>query len=165
MAATLGDAGLDRRGPGGYTGAVDEAPGAPGEKLVLAVDDDQLIRNLLELTIAGAGFKVALAADAQEAAAKIEKEEPQLIITDLMMPGLGGYEFLRTLPGIGAGRVPVIVITASALDASTVGMIKQEANVVEFFGKPIKMNALILALHKHLNTAPLPAQSRGLNDR
>jgi CheY-like chemotaxis protein len=143
----------------------EEALGAPGDKLVLVVDDDPLIRDLLELTLGAAGFKVALAVNGQDAAAKLDKAEPQLIITDLMMPGQGGFEFMRTLPGAGAGRVPVVVITASQLDASTVAMMKQEANVVEFFAKPIKMNALILALHKHLKTAPLPATSRGLNDR
>lgn len=157
---------LDLDGRRGYTRAVEgEAPGAPGDKLVLVVDDDPLIRELLQLTLTGAGFKVALAVDGRDAALKIEKETPQLIITDLMMPGQGGYEFLRELPGAGIGQVPVIVITASALAPSTVSVIKQEANVVEFFAKPIKMNALILALHRHLNTAPLPASSRGLNDR
>lgn len=138
---------------------------APGDKLVLIVDDDPLIRDLLELTLTGAGFKVLLAVDGNDAAAKLDKAEPHLIITDLMMPGQGGYEFIRTLPGAGAGSTPVVVVSASALDASTIAMIKQEANVVDFFSKPIKMNALIMALHKHLGTAPLAARSRGINDR
>jgi CheY-like chemotaxis protein len=143
----------------------EDAPAAPGDKLILVVDDDPLIRDLLELTLTGAGFKTAFAVDGKDATAQLDKIEPQLIITDLMMPGQGGYEFLRELPGAGAARTPVVVISASALDASTIGMIKQEANVVEFFSKPIKMNALIMALHKHLGTVPLPNQSRGINDR
>lgn len=135
----------------------------PGDKLILVIDDDPLIRDLLELTLTGAGFKVALATNGVDATKKLDAITPHLIITDLMMPGQGGYEFLRALPGAGIGPVPVAVITASALDASTVKIIKAEANVVEFFSKPIKMNAMILALHKHLGTVPSETQSRGLN--
>jgi CheY-like chemotaxis protein len=155
----------------GYTAGVSEEEeystplGAPADKLVFVVDDDPLIRDLLELTVTGAGFRYASAVNGQDAAAKLETLEPHLIITDLMMPGQGGYEFLRSLQGTAGGRLPVIVVTASQLDASTVKMIKQEANVVEFFNKPIKMPLLIGALHKYLRTAPLPAGSRGLNDR
>jgi CheY-like chemotaxis protein len=158
---------LTAEGPGATLALVEEGapPAAPGDKLVLIVDDDPLIRDLLELTLTGAGFKVLLAVDGHDATAKLDKAEPHLIITDLMMPGQGGYEFIRMLPGAGAGRTPVVVVSASALDQSTIGMIKQEANVVDFFSKPIKMNALIMALHKHLGTAPLASQSRGLNDR
>lgn len=142
-----------------------EGAGNPADKLILVVDDDPLIRDLLELTLGGAGFKVVLAVDGNDAAKKLDALEPHLIITDLMMPGQGGYEFIRTLPGAGAGSTPVLVVSASALDASTIAMIKQEANVQEFFSKPIKMNALILSIHKLLGTAPLETASRGLNDR
>ncbi|MDX6771102.1 MAG: response regulator [Elusimicrobiota bacterium] len=139
--------------------------GSPADKLVFVVDDDPLIRDLLDITLKDAGFKTAFAVNGHDAAGKLETLEPHLIITDLMMPGQGGYEFLRSLQGSAGGRLPIIVITASQLDASTVRMIKQEANVVEFVNKPIKMALLIGALHKHLNTAPLPTTSRGLNDR
>lgn len=141
--------------------------GKPGDKLILIVDDDPLIRDLLELTITSAGFKVVLAVNGHDAAGKLDTMTPNLIITDLMMPGQGGYEFIRALGGAGAGSTPVFVVSASALDKSTIGMIKQEANVMEFFSKPIKMNALILALHKYLGTAPSAdaSTSRGLNDR
>lgn len=142
-----------------------EGAAKPGDKLVLVVDDDPLIRDLLELTLGGAGFKIVLAVNGHDAMGKLDKASPDLIITDLMMPGQGGYEFIRTLGGAGAGSTPVVVVSASALDASTIGMIKQEANVVDFFSKPIKMNALIMALHKHLGTAPQETASRGLNDR
>lgn len=143
-----------------------EGAASPADKLILVVDDDPLIRDLLELTLTGAGFKVVLAVDGNDAAKKLDALEPHLIITDLMMPGQGGYEFIRTLPGAGAGSTPVLVVSASALDASTIAMIKQEANVHDFFSKPIKMNALILSIHRLLGTAPQEAaSSRGINER
>lgn len=149
----------------------DEPPpqefGSPADKLVLIVDDDPLIRDLLELALSGAGFKVLLAVDGLDAAKKLDAHEPHIILADLMMPAQGGFEFLRSLQGTPAGRLPVIVVTASSLDASTIAMIRQESNVVEFVNKPIRMNQLLAAVHKQLGTKPSSSApvTRGLNDR
>lgn len=145
----------------------EEAFAAPADKLVLVVDDDPLIRDLLELTLGTEGFRLLLATDGLDAAKKLEAATPHLIICDLMMPGQGGFEFLRGLQGSDGGRLPVVIITASQVNASTVGMMRQEVNVVEFLNKPIPMNKLMATLHRHLRTRPSsPASgSRGLNDR
>jgi DNA-binding response OmpR family regulator len=70
------------------------------------------------------------------------------------MPGQSGYEFLRSLQAAGSGRIPVFVVTGSTLDASTISVIKQEGNVVEFIGKPVNVRKFTAALHAHLRTAP-----------
>ena len=138
----------------------------PSEKLILIVDDDETVRSLLELRISIEGFRVLLAVNGRDAVAKLTREKPDLIITDLMMPDQGGYELLRALAEAGIRRVPVFVITAAALDPSTITMIKQEANVVEFVAKPITMPLFLAALHRHLRTTPASrSSSRGLNDR
>ncbi|MCR4295037.1 MAG: response regulator, partial [Elusimicrobia bacterium] len=112
---------------------------APGEKLILVVDDDETVRSFLEMSAGLQGFRVLTAVDALDAGAKLESQTPDLIITDLMMPGQGGYEFLRSLQGSSNGRIPVFIVTGSALDDSTIKMIRAEANVVEFVAKPVKM--------------------------
>ena len=94
------------------------------------------------------------AVDGLDAGAKLEAHTPDLIITDLMMPGQGGYEFLRSLQGKASARIPVFIVTGSALDDSTIKMIRAEANVVEFVSKPVKMKPFVAALHKTLKTAP-----------
>ena len=127
---------------------------SPSEKLVLVVDDDESVRSLIEMTAMTQGFQVLTAENGNDAMSKLESRAPDLIVTDLMMPGQSGYEFLRSLQAAGNGRIPVFVVTGSALDASTVGVIKQEGNVVEFFSKPIAMAKFTAALHKHLKTAP-----------
>lgn len=127
---------------------------APGDKLILVVDDDETVRSFLELSASMQGFRVLTAVDGNDARAKLEAQTPDLIITDLMMPGLGGYEFLRSLQGSATGRIPVFVVTGSALDDSTIKLIRAEANIVEFIAKPVKMAALNAALHKTLKTAP-----------
>jgi CheY-like chemotaxis protein len=130
------------------------APAAPGEKLILVVDDDETVRSFLEMSAGLQGFRVLTAVDGLDAGVKLESQTPDLIITDLMMPGQGGYEFLRSLQGSSNGRIPVFIVTGSALDDSTIKMIRAEANVVEFVAKPVKMAKFVAALHKTLKTAP-----------
>lgn len=138
------------------TVVADPAPvlAAPGEKLILVVDDDETVRSFLEMSASLQGFRVLTAVDGLDAGVKLESQTPDLIITDLMMPGQGGYEFLRSLQGGASGRIPVFIVTGSALDDSTIKMIRAEANVVEFVAKPVKMAKFVSALHKTLKTAP-----------
>ncbi|OGS41304.1 MAG: hypothetical protein A2506_11405 [Elusimicrobia bacterium RIFOXYD12_FULL_66_9] len=134
-----------------------EAPpefASPADKLMMVVDDDDGVRSLIEMSATMQGFQVVTAVNGHDATAKLAERPADLIVTDLMMPGQGGYEFLRALQAAGGPRVPVFVVTGSTLDESTVKMIRQEANVVEFFAKPLRIPALVAALHKHLKTAP-----------
>ncbi len=130
------------------------ALGSPADKLVLVVDDDENVRAFLEMSVKNAGFKVATAADGIDATTQLNASPPDLIVTDLMMPGVGGYEFLRSLQGGSDKRIPVFVVTGCALEDSTISLVRQEGNVVEFIPKPIGVPALVAALHKHLKTAP-----------
>ena len=112
------------------------------------------------------GFQVATAYDGHEGAQKVAERAPDLIITDLMMPGKGGYEFLRDLQVTGHGAIPVLVISASLVNDSTVKLIRQEANVIEFIRKPLPMAALVARLHTVLKTQPpVRARTKGINDR
>ncbi len=130
------------------------APAKPADKLVLVVDDDETVRSFVEMSVMTAGFRVVTATDGQDALNKLAATPPDLIVTDLMMPGIGGYEFLRTLQGGGTRRIPVFVVTGSMLEDSTIALIRQEGNVVEFIPKPIRVAVFVAALHKHLKTTP-----------
>lgn len=127
---------------------------APSDKLLMIVDDDEAVRSFLETCASMQGFRVLVATDGLDAGKQLNTQVPDLIITDLMMPGQGGYEFLRSLQGSASGRIPIFVVTGSVLDDSTVKMIRAEANVVEFVTKPVKITAFVAALHKTLKTAP-----------
>lgn len=126
----------------------------PSEKLLLVVDDDELVRSFLETAASQQGFRVFTAVDGIDAGVKLASQTPDLLILDLMMPGQGGYEFLRSLQGTASRAIPVFIVTGSALDNSTIKMICSEANVVEFISKPVRMAKFIAALHKTLKTAP-----------
>jgi two-component system response regulator MprA len=121
---------------------------------VLVVDDDETVRSFIETCAAMQGFQVVTAVNGIDAMGKLSARRPDLIVTDLMMPGQSGYEFLRSLQAAGNGRIPVFVVTGSVLDKSTIAIIRQEANVVEFIAKPVGVGKFVAALHAHLRTAP-----------
>jgi PAS domain S-box-containing protein len=87
---------------------------ATGE--VLIVEDDANTRGMLARVLAKAGWTVAEAEDGQQGLAELEANTPQLILLDLMMPVMDGFEFLREVRARPEWRdVPVIVITAKDL--------------------------------------------------
>ena len=124
----------------------------PRTKLILIIDDDDVICTLVSMALQTEGFQTSIAINGAEAMKKIDACMPDLIITDLMMPRQGGYEFLRNLKARGETRVPVIIITSHDLKPSTIDLIRQEANVVDFLEKPIPAKMLAFTVHQILNT-------------
>jgi two-component system response regulator VicR len=125
---------------------------SPSDLLLMIVDDEEDIRTLVEINLKKEGFQTVCAVDGLDAISKLEPRAPDLIFLDLMMPGQSGYEFLRHLQGAGHGRIPVVIATARSLDSSTIAVILQEGNVVEFFTKPFDWPKILNAVHKRLNT-------------
>jgi CheY-like chemotaxis protein len=124
----------------------------PADLLLMIIDDEEDIRTLVEINLKREGFKTVSAVDGRDAISKLEPRAPDLIFLDLMMPGQSGYEFLRHLQGSGHGRIPVVIATARSLDSTTIAVILQEGNVVEFFTKPFNWPQILDAIHKRLNT-------------
>ena len=89
---------------------------ADGRAQVLVVDDDPKTRDMLRRTLQKAGWMVAEAANGCEAIETLERSNPALILLDLMMPGMDGFEVLERLQGDETWReVPVIIVTAKDL--------------------------------------------------
>lgn len=85
------------------------------EKKILIVDDEPDVRNFLATCIQDAGFIVDSAIDGQDALEKIEKETPDLMTLDMVMPRKSGIELIRILRKNDKwAKLPVIVITAHA---------------------------------------------------
>lgn len=78
---------------------------------ILVVDDEPSIVTLLEFNLQKEGFTVITASDGQIALEKFEKEQPDLIVLDLMLPGIDGYEVCRRLREKGR-TVPLLMLTA-----------------------------------------------------
>lgn len=87
-------------------------------KKILAVDDERHIVRLVEVNLARAGYQVVTAYDGREALQKVESEKPDLVVLDVMMPYMDGFEVLRNLKANPAtAEIPVIMLTAKAQDA------------------------------------------------
>jgi CheY-like chemotaxis protein len=83
---------------------------------ILVVEDDQPILELMDLLIRKLGYEPVLIANGMEALRRVKKEEPSLILLDIMMTPINGWEFLEKLRGeLGMREIPVVLFTASPL--------------------------------------------------
>ena len=86
-------------------------------KKILAVDDEKNIVRLVQAVLERHGFQVITAYDGKEALEKIASEHPDLVILDVMMPYMDGFEVLQTMRRNAATReIPVIMLTAKSQD-------------------------------------------------
>ncbi len=88
------------------------------KKKILVVDDEKHIVRLVQVNLERAGYEVATAYDGVEALEKVEKENPDMIVLDVMMPRKDGFETLKELQANPKTKdIPVIMLTAKAQDA------------------------------------------------
>lgn len=126
-------------------------------RTILVVDDKREIRTLLSDYLSQEGFSVIGAGDGREALFVARQEKPDLIILDLMMPEMGGYEFMRIY-----GReadTPVIILTARLDEGDKV--LGLELGADDYVTKPFSMReltarvrAVLRRLEKQTNDAP-----------
>ena len=105
-------------------------------KTVLVVDDEQDIRHFLELVLQSAGYDVECAADGQEALARIAARPPDLVLLDLMMPIMDGWEVLDRL---GRRKPPTVLVLSAAADPARAA----KAGAAACVAKPFSARALL----------------------
>ncbi len=87
-------------------------------KKIMAVDDERHIVRLIQVNLERSGFQVITAFDGPDALKKVETDRPDLIVLDVMMPKMDGFEVLKRLQANPETReIPVIMLTAKAQDA------------------------------------------------
>ena len=102
---------------------------------ILAVDDERSVVRLIQVNLERAGYEVVAAYDGREALQKIEQEAPDLIILDVMMPYVDGFEVLKNLKANPeTSRIPVIMLTVRAQDADI--LYGYETGAVRYLTKP-----------------------------
>jgi len=91
---------------------------AKRKKKILVVDDQKHIVRLVQITLEKAGYEVVTAYDGVEALEKVEQEHPDMLVLDVMMPRMDGFEVLQRLQADPRyQQIPVIMLTAKAQDA------------------------------------------------
>ncbi|MCA9289461.1 MAG: response regulator, partial [Phycisphaerales bacterium] len=112
------------------------------QKRVLVVDDADDLVELLEYNLARAGFAVRTASNGREALARITQDPPDLIVLDLMMPGMSGSEVLRRLRADDkTAELPVIILTAKGEETDQVVGLTLGAD--DYVTKPYSIQVLM----------------------
>ena len=106
---------------------------------VLVVDDEPMVREVLTRYLRGDGFEVATAADGEEALARFGETEPDLVLLDLMLPRLDGYEVFRRLRE--RAPTPVIMITARGEEIDRI--VGLEGGADDYIGKPFSPREVV----------------------
>lgn len=121
---------LDRSGPGGRSGG----------PLVLVVDDDDRLREYMRVNLEAEGYAVREAASAEDALAAIEDQAPELVLLDVVMPGVDGWQMLQRMQE-RHGSIPVIMFSGQVEEASARDAEQRGAR--GFIGKPFDPQQLI----------------------
>jgi DNA-binding response OmpR family regulator len=120
---------------------------------ILVVDDDEGIRDLLRLHLTSAGYEVQVAADAIAAGYIVLRSPPDLIITDVSMPHMDGFEFVAALKAdTTLPRIPVIFLT-SVEDGDSRG---RELGAVGYVTKPVRADRLLALVAQHVPGGAIP---------
>ena len=118
---------------------------------ILIVDDDQHINDMLKENLCTEGYDVIVAYSGTEALMLLAKEKPDLILLDLMLPGITGEELLPLIKGI-----PVIVLSAKADISDKVGLLRGGA--VDYITKPFDMQELFARIEVQLRKTYQPVE-------
>jgi len=109
---------------------------------VLVVDDEEYIQHILNFSFGAEGYEVITASDGEEAIAKAKREKPDVIVLDIMMPKMDGYEACKRLKSDPETRaIPVILLTAKGREADR--RLGSEAGADDYVVKPFSPGRLI----------------------
>ena len=109
--------------------------------MVLVVDDDMVVRIMVRETLEEAGFLVEEAEDGDQALSAVERLRPELVLLDIMMPGLDGYEVCKKLKADERTKdIPVIFLSAKDEEDDIVKGF--ELGAVDYISKPISREIL-----------------------
>ena len=130
---------------------------------VLIVDDERHNRELLEIMLRPEGFVILSAASGEEALALVERQQPDLILLDVMMPGMDGYAVAGKIKGSPATEsIPVIMLTA--LDDRNARMLGLSAGAEDFLTKPLDRAELSVRVRNLLRIKAYGDKLRGTLD-
>ncbi|HVA89932.1 MAG TPA: response regulator transcription factor [Chloroflexota bacterium] len=106
---------------------------------VLVIDDDLSIRQVIVYALADEGYQVDEAADGWAALALVGRQHPDIILVDMKMPSMDGWEFVKRYRALYDHRAAIIVLTA-ALDAAKRG---EEVDAESYMSKPFDLDVLV----------------------
>jgi DNA-binding response OmpR family regulator len=143
------------RGTSSDVNAIDErsANGGSETRRILVVDDEATIREMVGYNLRHDGFEVELVGDGREALALARRMPPDLVVLDIMLPGLDGFQVCRALRQ--ESNVPILVLSARGEEFDRV--LGLELGADDYLTKPFAMRELLARVRSLLRRAELPA--------
>ena len=132
----------------------------PVRPAVLLVDDDRTLLSVLSRRVARAGYDVQIAPSGTAALKHLEGAWPALLVVDLMMPGMDGFEFCRRVKQLA--DLPIIVL--SAVDASEAKVSALELYAEDYVTKPFDPDELVARIQRVLRRAAIGNPTISLDD-
>jgi len=131
------------------------APAAPQIPLILVVDDSITVRRVTQRLLQREGYRVALAADGLQALERLAEEKPTVVLSDIEMPRMDGFDLARNIRGDARLKdLPIIMITSRIAEKHREHA--RELGVDHYLGKPYSEEEL-LSLVKHYSAATIAA--------
>ena len=130
----------------------------PRQKMILLVDDDNEIIESMRTVLENKGYRVMVARDGNAGLTVAERESPDLIVLDMMMPKKSGFLVLEKLKGRPGGLIPTIMITGN--EGSRHRAYAEMLGVRDYIRKPFAMEKLVKSVEKILENSP----DTGLNE-
>lgn len=125
---------------------------------ILVVDDQSSVRTLLKDYLTSQGYRVVTANDGQEALFVARHEQPNLVLLDIMMPKMDGYQFLSAFRR--ENQIPVIVLSAKEEETDTV--LGLELGADDYVIKPFRMRELLARVRAALRRVETPLEPASL---
>ena len=118
--------------------------------LVLIVDDSPTEQHLFSRALEKHGFDTVVASDGEEAIAKAKETQPQVIIMDVVMPGMNGFQATRQLKqNVETSSIPVVIVSTKGLETDRIWGLRQGA--VEYLVKPVDAVQIVQAVEAALD--------------
>jgi DNA-binding response OmpR family regulator len=126
------------------------------QKIILLVDDDPEIVESMRTVLEGKGFRVMVARDGNAGLMVAERENPDLIVLDMMMPKKSGFLVLEKLKGRPGGLIPTVMITGN--EGSRHRAYAEMLGVRDYIRKPFAMEKLVKSVEKILGQSGAPGR-------
>ncbi len=121
------------------------------DRTILVIEDDPSIRELTQLGLSAAGFEVVTASDGWSGLGRFRDERPDLVVLDLMLPGMDGLEVCRQIRMVSV--VPIVMLTALADSSNVVAGL--EAGADDYVTKPFELPVLVARVRAALRRVQL----------
>ncbi|HNV86982.1 MAG TPA: response regulator [Candidatus Omnitrophota bacterium] len=125
-------------------------------KKILLIDDDPALTAMYESRLASYGYEVVLAGNGKEGMEKVKTEKPDLIISDVLMPQMSGYQFLQALKGTDGGTPPPIIIISGKPSMKD---FFPSWEIHSFLLKPFEADELLSVIEEAIGPAPIQTKA------